>query len=239
MLLKSSMWRQRTIRCCDISYISGLLSKKYYFSLGKQYFHPFHTCIHTETNRHAINASSLHNTLSCKGCIPQGHAGSNWRQTGTCPATILPLCPLFHTGFEPATLPRWSQLDQASTAWYPAPWCYHWYPQACFEDRGVILSTRQSKAMTHSVPLSSQYHLVWVTCTWVALQESASRGDHMADWQRDETQPRPNRHGERDISKYFFYFGIWWIAAYFSCVRSHWILDPSCWSWILFKIQNP
>lgn len=36
----------------------------------------------------------------------------------------------------------------------------------------------------------------------MALQESASGGDHMADRQWDEAQPRPNRHGEGDISKF-------------------------------------
>lgn len=50
--------------------------------------------------------------------------------------------------------------------------------------------------------ISSQHHLVRVARTWVALQESASRGDHMADWQRDETKPHPNRHGEGDIGEY-------------------------------------
>lgn len=50
--------------------------------------------------------------------------------------------------------------------------------------------------------ISSQHHLVRVARTWVALQESASGGDHMADWQRDETKPHPNRHGEGDIGEY-------------------------------------
>lgn len=57
------------------------------------------------------------------------------------------------------------------------------------------------RALTGSVPLPSQHHLVRATRARVALQESAGGGDHMADRQRDEAQPGPDWHGEGDIRK--------------------------------------
>lgn len=173
-----------------------------------------------------MNALPLHNTLSCKGlgAYLKGTLAVTGTYAASQPVYLCVHCsildynqPPLHLGansswsFEllpPGIQPHGVTTGITGVLW--KPWCY-WY---C--------------VMTHSVPLSSQHHLVWVTCTWVALQESASRGDHMADWQRDETQSYPNRHGEGDISKYFFDYGIWWIAAYFSCGLNSWILEPSC-----------
>lgn len=50
----------------------------------------------------------------------------------------------------------------------------------------LIKKKKHPTALICSAPFSSQHHLVRVTRTWVALQESASRGDHMADGQWNE-----------------------------------------------------
>lgn len=63
----------------------------------------------------------------------------------------------------------------------------------CYQERDIIVFTGQL--------LCPQHHLVWVTCTRVALQKSASWSDHLADRQWGEAQPRPDWNGEGDIGK--------------------------------------
>lgn len=73
----------------------------------------------------------------------------------------------------------------------PSPWNH---PAALSRNRRGQASFLQAVRC-----LCFWHHLVRVTRTWMALQESTSRGDHMADRQWDETQSCTNWHGEGDI----------------------------------------
>lgn len=46
-----------------------------------------------------------------------------------------------------------------------------------------------------------QHHLVRAARPGMALQDAASRGNHLAGGERDEAQPQPDRDGQGDLSR--------------------------------------
>lgn len=68
---------------------------------------------------------------------------------------------------------------------------------------GGCVLVRDMSDISHQHPLNvcQQHNLVRTPCQGVAFQDPTSRGNNLANGHRHETQPQPDRHGERDLGK--------------------------------------
>lgn len=84
-------------------------------------------------------------------------------------------------------------------------WCPRWQDTNAISTWGIKWGEGwpaiSSISHQHCFNIHQQHHLVWAPRQGVAFQDSTSRGNNLANGYRHETQPQPDRHGERNLGK--------------------------------------